>query len=214
MPCDSRFSEYDNTHFNLSDASIVIAEGHDNILHDSDMCYPISTLAKAVFSAHWFLLPTITCLTSFKFLQVYTRCWKDSVHVSHYLKHRKEYEAEVVAFMERVGMIEPSRQRATSLWGINTTATVPPEWFYNLFLVVDHSHNPSHHLSFIDFYLNSYTIKPWFMSLICSGIFLTHQNTCKPKLISPFDINVNYITMSPLKKYLHKNNFTGYFSPN
>ncbi|XP_050687710.1 uncharacterized protein LOC126981073 isoform X1 [Eriocheir sinensis] len=48
-------------------------------------------------------------------IPVYTRCWKDSVHVSHYLKHRKEYEAEVVAFMERVGMIEPSRQRATSL---------------------------------------------------------------------------------------------------
>lgn len=37
MPCDSRFSEYDNTHFNLSAASIVISEGHDNILHDTDM---------------------------------------------------------------------------------------------------------------------------------------------------------------------------------
>lgn len=46
---------------------------------------------------------------------VYVKCWQDSTHVSHYLRHRKEYEAEVVAFMERIGMIEPSRQRATSV---------------------------------------------------------------------------------------------------
>lgn len=50
-----------------------------------------------------------------KNIPVYTRCWKDSPHVSHYLRYRKEYEAEVLAFMERVGMIESSRQRATSI---------------------------------------------------------------------------------------------------
>ncbi|XP_045601040.1 uncharacterized protein [Procambarus clarkii] len=45
---------------------------------------------------------------------VYVKCWKDSTHVSHYLKHRREYEDEVVAFLERVGVIEPTRQRASS----------------------------------------------------------------------------------------------------
>lgn len=48
--------------------------------------------------------------------QVYTRCWKGSMHVSHYLKHRKDYEAEVLAFLERIGLTEPTRHRATSLW--------------------------------------------------------------------------------------------------
>ncbi|KAG7171298.1 hypothetical protein Hamer_G013756 [Homarus americanus] len=46
---------------------------------------------------------------------VYTKCWTDSVHVSHYLKHRQEYEEEVAAFLESLGMIELSRRRATSV---------------------------------------------------------------------------------------------------
>ncbi|KAK3895381.1 hypothetical protein Pcinc_000909 [Petrolisthes cinctipes] len=46
---------------------------------------------------------------------VYTRCWKGSLHVSHYLKHRKNYEAEVLAFLERIGLTEPTRHLATSL---------------------------------------------------------------------------------------------------
>lgn len=50
-----------------------------------------------------------------KGFSVYTRCWKGSMHVSHYLKHRKDYEAEVTAFLERIGMIEPTRHRATIL---------------------------------------------------------------------------------------------------
>lgn len=46
---------------------------------------------------------------------VYVKCWKDSTHVSHYLKHRKEYEGEVVAFLEHIGIVEPTRQRASSV---------------------------------------------------------------------------------------------------
>ncbi|XP_063863418.1 uncharacterized protein LOC135102315 [Scylla paramamosain] len=51
-----------------------------------------------------------------KNIPVYTRLWKGSPHVSHYLRYRKEYEAEVMAFMERVGFIESAtRQRASSV---------------------------------------------------------------------------------------------------
>ncbi|XP_045600988.2 transmembrane protein 53-B isoform X2 [Procambarus clarkii] len=45
---------------------------------------------------------------------VYIKCWKDSTHVSHYMKYRTEYEEEVAAFLERIGIIEPTRQRASS----------------------------------------------------------------------------------------------------
>ncbi|KAK7081996.1 hypothetical protein SK128_014243 [Halocaridina rubra] len=45
---------------------------------------------------------------------VYYKCWKGSKHVSHYSKYPKEYEDFLLTFMERIGMIEPARQSASS----------------------------------------------------------------------------------------------------
>ncbi|KAK7081995.1 hypothetical protein SK128_014242 [Halocaridina rubra] len=45
---------------------------------------------------------------------VYTKCWEHSRHVSHYRMHPKEYEELVLVFLEKIGMIEPARQAASS----------------------------------------------------------------------------------------------------
>lgn len=50
-----------------------------------------------------------------KNMPVYTKCFKGSKHVSHYMMHRKEYEEEVMAFVERIGILEPAIQRASSI---------------------------------------------------------------------------------------------------
>ncbi|XP_027236983.1 transmembrane protein 53-B [Penaeus vannamei] len=47
--------------------------------------------------------------------QVYTGHWQKSPHVTHFQRHPVEYQELMVAFLERVGMIEPARQRATSI---------------------------------------------------------------------------------------------------
>lgn len=50
-----------------------------------------------------------------KGLPVYTKCFNGSPHVSHYMMHRKEYEETILAFMEKVGMVEPAVQEASSV---------------------------------------------------------------------------------------------------
>lgn len=46
--------------------------------------------------------------------QIFTKCWEHSRHVSHYRMHPKEYEELVLSFLEKIGMILPARQRASS----------------------------------------------------------------------------------------------------
>ncbi|XP_042862634.1 transmembrane protein 53-B-like [Penaeus japonicus] len=47
--------------------------------------------------------------------KVFTGHWQKSPHVTHFQRHPVEYQELMVAFLERVGMIEPTRQRATSI---------------------------------------------------------------------------------------------------
>ncbi|MCL4115743.1 UNVERIFIED_CONTAM: hypothetical protein GTU68_044616 [Idotea baltica] len=42
----------------------------------------------------------------------FTKCFESSPHVAHFTKHKKEYEEEVTAFLERVDMLEPVKGRA------------------------------------------------------------------------------------------------------
>ncbi|XP_068226514.1 uncharacterized protein [Palaemon carinicauda] len=67
---------------------------------------PISTPAmNAVIYQKW----------EAKNIPVYTKCFEGSPHVSHYMMHRKAYEETVLAFMEKVGMVEPAVQEASSV---------------------------------------------------------------------------------------------------
>ncbi|RXG70363.1 hypothetical protein Avbf_01000 [Armadillidium vulgare] len=45
-------------------------------------------------------------------ISVYTKCFADSPHVSHYLKYKREYEDELTAFLEKVGMLSSAKDRA------------------------------------------------------------------------------------------------------
>lgn len=45
---------------------------------------------------------------------VFVKCWEKSRHVSHYRLHPKEYEDHVIAFLERLRLIEQVRHRASS----------------------------------------------------------------------------------------------------
>ncbi|KAB7503882.1 hypothetical protein Anas_05916 [Armadillidium nasatum] len=62
------------------------------------------------FQRHWELM--IFYRNVYQFLMVYTKCFADSPHVSHYLKYKREYEDELTAFLEKVGMLSSSKDRA------------------------------------------------------------------------------------------------------
>ena len=44
--------------------------------------------------------------------QVYVKCFEKSDHVCHFVKYKKEYVEEVMAFLEILGLVEGGRKRA------------------------------------------------------------------------------------------------------
>ncbi|XP_064114848.1 transmembrane protein 53-like [Macrobrachium nipponense] len=45
--------------------------------------------------------------------EVFVKCWDKSRHVSHYRLYQKEYEDHVIAFLERIRLLESARHRAS-----------------------------------------------------------------------------------------------------
>lgn len=87
-------------------------------LHQS--CPVLMTKSIIIFywRQHFILTLRLPYLTLYREplpLQVYTGHWQKSPHVTHFQRHPVEYQELMVAFLERVGMIEPARQRATSI---------------------------------------------------------------------------------------------------
>ncbi|KAK7071077.1 hypothetical protein SK128_024599 [Halocaridina rubra] len=100
--------KYKTSTIHYERASAII---HENFIHTPSLVMfsdndPISTPAmNATIYRKW----------EAKNIPVYTKCFKGSPHVSHYMVHRKEYEDVITAFLERIGMLEPAAQRATSV---------------------------------------------------------------------------------------------------
>ncbi|XP_064084165.1 uncharacterized protein LOC135199967 [Macrobrachium nipponense] len=100
--------KYKTATVHYESASVLV---HENFLNTPALVMfsnrdPISTPAmNAVIYNKW----------EAKGLPVYTKCFNGSPHVSHYMMHRKEYEETILAFMEKVGMVEPAVQEASSV---------------------------------------------------------------------------------------------------
>lgn len=85
-------------------------------------CYLIYYFYKLALSFYFigfafifFLLIPLLAISLLKFflvLKVFTKCFESSPHVSHFTKYKKEYAEEVTAFLERVGMLQPVKDRA------------------------------------------------------------------------------------------------------
>lgn len=48
-------------------------------------------------------------------VKVYTKCWDDSAHVCHFVKHQKEYLSELNLFLERLGLISQAEKAQAKL---------------------------------------------------------------------------------------------------
>ncbi|RXG70362.1 Transmembrane protein 53-A [Armadillidium vulgare] len=45
-------------------------------------------------------------------IEVFTKCFEKSSHVAHFRLHKSEYEEEVIAFLEKIGILHATRKRA------------------------------------------------------------------------------------------------------